>query len=238
MIVIAYYTPGFGSYEAEAELLQRSMERVGVRYQLEPVANGGDWYANTAGKADFIMRKRADLSGPLLYVDVDAVFHEDPSAYFDRLGEQHVDFGAHYFAGPSGGYDKARGCACLRGEACDRPHRLLSGTLFWGDTPGAYRLLAAWKGLNDVLRAYGGPQGGGQKNLWYVTTCLDGLKVAQLPGRYCRVFDKPWAYGPLEPVVIEHTIASREHRGPSLGKTNNARQQRLEDLRAEFGVEP
>ena len=234
MIVVSYFTSGFGSYEAEARLLEASLKRHGIEYRLEAVDSAGDWYANTARKACFIQQMRRDIVGPLLYVDVDAVFHSDPSAYFDELGAQGFDFGAHWFAGPAGGYRQGECCACLRGEPCDRPHRMLSGTLFFGDTPGARMMLEAWRALNDCLRSRGAVQGGGQKNLWYLTTCLERVKITKLPGRYCRVFDKPWAYPADEPVVIEHTIASREHRGPSLGKTNKARQARIAELRAEM----
>jgi hypothetical protein len=232
LIVVAYYTPGFGSYEAEEELLERSADRAGVALYVSAVENGGNWYANTARKAGFIADTRGMLAGPLLYVDVDAVVHDDPSPYFDALGADGVDFGAHWFASPSGRASDV--CGCVIGGACDRPHRLLSGTLYFGDTPGARSLLEAWCGMNDLMRRRGLLEGGGQKNLWYLTTCMPNLKTVRLPGRYCRVFDKPWAYPAAEPVVIEHTIASREHRGPSLGKTNAARQKRIAELRADL----
>lgn len=82
-----------------------------------------------------------------------------------------------------------------------------------GDTHGCYGLLEAWVALNGLLSERGIVEGGGQKNLWYLLTCMKDLRVAQLPGRYCYVHDKPWAYPEGEPKIIEHLIASRQHRG-------------------------
>lgn len=225
--VIGCYSEGT-PYEAEAELLRASLDAVGMAYEIRGFADRGDWYANTRMKAEMIRAFRHDLAGPLLYVDVDAFVHRDCSLYFDGLARDGYDYGAHWFAGPAKGMNRAKVRRDRRGHLVG--WWMLSGTLFWGDTPGARRLLDAWVAMNDTLAAYGAPQGGGQKNLWFLVTAhFKNLKVCKLPGRYCYVFDKPWAYPEGEPRVIEHTLASRDHRAEE--RRTPERAARIDELR-------
>jgi hypothetical protein len=221
VITIAFYTKGT-PYEAEAELLRASLERVGMEHEITAIADRGDWYANTAQKAGFIRRKRERIKGPILYIDVDAFVHENCAAYFENLGKMGADFGAHWFRGPAKGHDKSK----VRTEGW----WMLSGTLFFGDTDNARRLLDAWVGLNRLLSGFGVMDGHGQKDLWYLTTCMTDLRIVPLPGRFCYVHDKPWAYPPSEPMIIEHMIASRENRGTSAGHVSPPRRKRIEEM--------
>jgi hypothetical protein len=232
---VACYSRGT-SYEAEAEILERSLVAAGVGdYQIVGYDDLGDWYRNTAEKARFVAHCRETMAGPLVYVDVDAFVHSDPSKYFGRLAAKGHDFGAHWYAGPAKGWNRSNVCACVTGGSCSREHRMLSGTLFLGDTEKCRTLLRAWVGLNETLAAAGLVEGGGQKQLWYATTCVQGLDIVRLPGEYAYVFDKPFAYRAGIVPVIEHTIASRENRAGSKGKSNPARQKRLAELRALVG---
>ena len=212
MTVIAYYTEGT-SYVEEACLLQDSLENVGMSYQIIGVEDQGSWDANVAQKPIFIRKMRQILSGPLLYIDVDAFVHEDCAEYFQGLAKNKIDFAAHWFAGPSKGYNYAKNCACLTGKKCNREHRLLSGTLFFGDTVKARQLLDIWCDLNTACQVHGWASGGGQRNLWALVKAQSRyLKQEMLPGRYTYVFDKPSGYPEGEPRIIEHTIASRDNR--------------------------
>jgi hypothetical protein len=168
-------------------------------------------------------------------VDVDAFVHVNVEADLLALTEG-CDFGVHMFAGPAKGKNRKDVCRCVAmagrsygDKSCDREHRLLSGTLYFGDTPGALALCENWVALNHTMRARGLMQGGGQKNLWYLTTCMKDLKIARLPGRYTRVFDKAFCYPASEPVWIEHTIASRENRDSV--RFNRGRQKRISELK-------
>jgi hypothetical protein len=229
--IVGYYTRGT-PYEDEAALLAASLDRVGMPYDLHPTTTRGGWDANTAMKPVFLRWQRSMAMGPLVYVDVDAFVHADCAAYFDGLAARSFDFGAHWFAGPPKGHDWRLNCACLAGRPCDRDHRMLSGTLYLGDTSGCRRLLDRWIELNrrEDAAVNGG---GGQKNLWRTVVAMgDGLRVARMPGRYCYVWDKPRGYPLDEPCIIEHTIASRENRGTSAGRLRASRQRRLSELRA------
>jgi len=227
MRVIAFYTRGTG-YEQEASLLAASLDRVGMSYTITDVEDLGGWYAATRYKAFFVRDQRESLRGPLLYLDVDAFVHGNCEAYFDGLAEAGYDFGAHWFRGPAKGHN--------RSKVRDEGWWMLSGTLFLGDTSACKNLLQTWCDLNTLLSERGVEEGGGQKNLWYLTTCMLDLKIARLPGRYTYVFDKPWAYDPKEPKIIEHTIGSRDHR-PMPGQPDSVearyteRNERIDELR-------
>lgn len=244
MRIVAYYTESTG-YEADAALLTESCRRLNIQPYVVGIRDRGDWYLNTAYKAQFIAGMH-EHGRPTVYVDVDAFFHSDPCRYFGKLASGGYDFAAHWFQGPAKGHD--------RNKVREAGWWMLSGTLFFGDTERARVLLENWQALNSFWAARGHRDGGGQKNLWQCVTRMEhaGLKVARMPGRYCYVFDKPWAYphafqgnedgcalctkgrshgihGSVEPIVIEHTIASRENRGHH--RANVLRQQRLEELR-------
>lgn len=217
--VVGYYTAG-GIYEREAARLTASLLRVGMRHSVCRIPKAPDWDAAVAQKPVVLQIARDVLQGGMLYIDVDAVVHEDCSAYFDAL-EGRYDFAAHWFQGPSGGYDRTRNDDCF-----------LSGTMWFGDTPQARALLEAWLECNALHVAAGELIGGGQANLCDVLTdgVVKGLRIHRLPGRYCWVFDKPWAYPAGEYPVIEHLIASRENRGASNGKVNRPRRERIAEL--------
>lgn len=222
MLTIACYSE-HTAYQEEAELLAASLRRVGMTHRIEGFPSRGDWYANTAEKARFIRRMRSEQSGPLLYVDVDAFVHHNCDAYFEELAGGGFDFGAHWYRGPAHGADRTQ----VRPEGW----RMLSGTLFLGDTERCRRLVENWTALNELWRSVNLTQGAGQKNLWFTLTCMPDVKVMRLPGEYCYVADRFWAYEKRERerVVIEHTIASRDHR--AIERQTASRANRVAQLR-------
>lgn len=235
MLTIAFYSIGT-PYEDEAKILAASLDRVGMKHRIVGFPDRGDWYLNTAAKAELIRAARHEFDGPLLYVDCDAFVHTNCEPDLLKITEG-ADLGVHYFAGPAKGRKRNDVCRCTRRGygRCDKAHRLLSGTLFLGDTDGARSLCDAWVARNEELRAQGIVEGGGQKNLWYVTTQMPELRIARLPGRYCIVGDKLWAYLSNEPIWIEHTIASRENRDVR-GRFNAWRRRRITELRKVVGL--
>lgn len=226
LTVVAFYTRGT-PYEDDAELLRASLERVGMQHRIVPVADRGDWDANTAYKPTFLRDLRNQLAGPLLALDVDAFVHRNCAPYFEELAAEGADVGAHWFAGPKGGHDRTQ----VRRDAAGNlvGWWMLSGTVFLGDTPGCRKMLDGWIALTEWADRFGGGRGGDQRQLWFTIAVMDELHVARLPGRFAYVFDKPWAYPPDEPCIIEHTIASREHRGAE--RANTGRRARLLQLR-------
>jgi len=236
MKVVGFYTNGT-TYEREAGLLMASLARVGMSYEIAAVDDRGSWDKNVAVKPQFLLSARERIRGPIVYIDVDAFVHEDCSEYFDGLGSQGYDFGAHWFAGPGKGHNFLENCGCVSGGKCTREHRLLSGTLFFGDTDAAFNLLSLWVGYNREAASVGWQAGGGQRNLWAIVKSQGRhLKQAYLPGRYCYVFDKAQGYPKGEPRIIEHTIASRDNRGPKPKgrRRKSTRRARIQELERRF----
>lgn len=227
LTVAAFFTDGPDtSYEDEAGILRASLNRVGMFHHIRRYEDRGGWDENTAIKPRFIREMRRRLRGPLLYLDVDAFVHEDCSDYFTRLADEGVDFAAHWFRGPAFGHD--------RSEVRDEGWWMLSGTLFFGDTVAATRIIDSWIAWNRARELAGTKSGQGQKNLQAVVPLWERdptARIKRIPGRFCYVFDKPWAYPDDEPRIIEHTIASREHRGASAGKISPARRKRIAEFR-------
>ncbi len=222
MIVFAYYTAD-GAYPEEADRLESSLRRVGMKHIVRPIPATGDWNKAVWQKPFQIRSCLTGWNEPVLYIDVDAVVHANCSSYFAAL-EPDYDFACHWFQGPAKGQDQTR-----------NDNRLLSGTLWFNTTDRARRLLDIWCQTNRNKLAQGDETGGGQRNLWetYHTQFALGLRSHNLPGRYCYVFDKPWAYPKDEPKIIEHLIASRENRGESAGIVNEDRQQRIREILGE-----
>ena len=211
MLIVAYYTKDT-PYVGEAERFAKSCVAAGMRLYLEPYDDRGDWNLNTNIKPFFIQKCLRIFHEPVLYIDVDAVIHQNCNHYFDAL---QID------------YDFA--CFWLEGK------RLLSGTLYFNYTEQARKLLSIWLALNAWKQTKENDfSGGGQRNLWQVISdgTVSDLRSRRLPGRYCYAFRRPECYDD-EPRIIEHLLASRENRDNSKGNTDPTRQKRITELKAE-----
>jgi len=215
--VVSFFTGE--PYRQEAARLERSLQAVQMPYYLREIPlRCENWHRAVSLKPAYLHQCWHSLHTPLLYVDVDAVVHQNCEDYFNGLD---CDFAAHWFQGPSGGYNRNR-----------NDNWFLSGTMFFNTTPKANELLIAWLQVNKKKQTQGIWEGGGQANLAQVLLekRVKDLRVHRLPGRYCYVFDKPWAYPEGEPRIIEHLIASRENKDSSKGKINSARRERIREI--------
>lgn len=161
-----------------------SAKRLGLTVHTTAVGSAGSWVRNAALKPTFLVEARKAHRGPMLYVDVDAVFHRDP---WPVLADFDCDV------------------AVYREEG----NRLISATILFGDTPAAMRLLDVWKErcdrdpdiwdqvvLEQILdedRASGNPQ----------------YRVGALPVSFCWIFDR-LSNAKSDAVFIEQLQASRQ----------------------------
>jgi hypothetical protein len=173
-----------GLYEVEARRLMRSMSALGLHHVVHQVADAGSWVANCQLKARFIRDMRQRLAGDLLYVDVDAVIHANP---WPELQQIPGDIVVHRRDG----------------------HELLSGTILLREHAIVDHLLDHWIALNAQQ-----PQAWDQRTLDVAIAGTPGLRVGDLPARYCAIFDL-MANSLDGPPVIEHLQASRERHGQS-----------------------
>ena len=202
MFIVNYHTPGYYAYEADR--LKASLRHAGMgdvpQYivcrnvsSVVPFSSvladgegGSRWEAATEYKARFILRCRDYLDGPFLWLDADAVVHEDMRERFERI-EDEADIAVHYLLGSE----------------------LLTGTLWVNDTEAAWDLLGAWVEMNTMRVADGKPHGCGQRNLADVLN-PDTVRVERLEAEYCAIFDHERQRLEMDgPPIIEHLQASR-----------------------------
>lgn len=183
--VVAYHTDD-EFYTHEARRMCASAERLGIRVKTTTISSQGGWEANTSFKAAYLLRERDIVSGPMLYVDVDAVFHVSPLKYLANLD---CDIAVYYDLGDG---------------------HLVSATLFFQDTEAARHLLAEW---NRQCIAH--PEIWDQEVLQSVIAADQAsdnprYKVFHLPVGFCWIFDREDNLrAPKQQVYIEQLQAAR-----------------------------
>lgn len=182
-MIAGFYTRD-SIYEAEKNRFMQSASLMGLPADVVAVQSTGSWVRNAALKPGVLATLRDKHRGPLLYVDVDAVFHRNP---WPALLDMDCDIAAYYE--PEG--------------------HLLSGTLLINDTPAAAALLAAWR---DACAA--APREWDQLVLERLieedaARPQPRYKLARLPVSFCWIFDKT-NNETCDAVFIEHLQASRE----------------------------
>ncbi len=202
--IVAFFSVN-SFYETEAARMVASAWRLGLSVHTSPFVSTGSWVRNASLKPTFLVKQREKRRGPLLYVDVDAVFHRDP---WPVLSEFDCDIAVY----------RERG-------------RLISATILINDTPAAREILARWKQrcdenpevwdqvvLQDILdedQALSNPR----------------YREGRLPASLCWVFDRV-ENGIPGKVYIEQLQASREiSREHARGKARRGLQRRQDRVR-------
>lgn len=202
--IVGFYTKGT-IYEEEARRLEASIDALGLPAFLLAVADRGDWLENVRIKPGILRELRQNLSGPLLYVDVDAVFHANPWPVL-RANTHDVAY-------------------CVMRDGLAR-----SGTVLLNDTAGARMFLDDW--ANELAMH---PHEWDQHPLTRMLVAngtAETLRysIGLLSVDLCYVFDRDKAslcFPPAKP-VIEHLQASREtaERAESEGGQERLRRRR------------
>lgn len=189
--IVAFHTDD-ELYRAEATRFRKSVERLGLSYDITVVPPKTQWTANCAMKPEILADARKRLRGPLLYVDVDAFVHNDPWPY---LSQYDGDVAFHV----------------------DKKGTLNSATIWIADTNGAHYVLDAW-----LAKQRATPETWDQETLRQVIKAEESNQeqrfVAQrLPYNMAYIFDRTpeYEYGPM---LIEQLQASRA----SVGKWGEA----------------
>ena len=183
-MTVAFFTRD-SIYETEKNRLVRSAERLQLPVDAQAIDTTGSW-RNAAMKPGVLVGMRRKHRGPMLYVDVDAVFHRNP---WPSLAALDCDIAAYHE--PDG--------------------HLLSGTLYINDTPAAATLLDEWAAACGA-----NPDEWDQLVLERILAedaarAEPRYRQARLPVAYCWIFDKIDNAASAQ-VYIEHLQASRENK--------------------------
>jgi FkbM family methyltransferase len=186
-VVVSFYTEGNG-YDVHAARLRESLDRVGVPHSIEPVEDAISWERVCAYKPQFVLRKWREFDVPVVWLDADAVVEQSP----DLFAAVDADFAAHRWTWEVGQEHLG--------------HEMASGTLYFGKTALAEKLLERW-----TFRSAADPDTWDQKHLesaWCDISSLYPLRTAWLPRPYLQI------NGGLElaPSVVRHMQASRTEK--------------------------
>lgn len=181
--IVVFYTVD-SLYELERDRLLSSTRPLGLDVAAVGVENTGSWVRNAGLKPGVLVNQRKAIRGPLLYVDVDAVFHRDPWPELLRIDS---DIAVYY----------------------EENGRLLSGTILINDTPAAMALMEAWE-----LGCKQEPDVWDQLVLERILAedaarASPRYSVTRLSVSFCWIFDRI-ENEPVNLVYIEHLQASRE----------------------------
>lgn len=184
---VTFFTTG-SEYEQEAVELRKTTDAHGIHLHVREFPSQGSWALNTQLKAQLIEQCLFDSPEPLVYVDSDARVLQRP-VLFTTLADS-CDIAVHYR--PDKRFAHGR--------------ELLSGTMYFSNTPRSQALVAAWRARNLEQ-----PGNMDQRTLQQVIDerLVDGLRVYELPPTYTKIFDIMRNVGPG---VIEHYQASRRLR--------------------------
>lgn len=210
--IIAFHTND-EVYRSEAARLKKSLDKLGLRYQFFEVEREGDWARTTLLKPKWMRSARDTISGPLLYIDVDAVVHKDPWPY---LHQYTGDLAAVYDYGI-----------------------LNSATILINDTVGAREMLDHWQSLagERLKKPLGELQQTGEDSDQTVLREIvnhaekraeSSMTFQRLPLNMAYIFDGNPRHELVGDVYIEQLQASRESTRNE--KRLARRRQRLKEL--------
>ncbi|MGG6894355.1 putative nucleotide-diphospho-sugar transferase [Rhizobium sp. BR 315] len=211
--VVAFFTEG-SFYEQESKRMSRSAERLGLKVHATALPSAGSWVLNAGLKPGFLLQERAKLRGPLLYVDVDAVFHRNP---WPELRKLDCDIAVYYEA----------------------DGRLVSATILLNDTPATAQLLELWR-----QGCLANPDMWDQLVLEEIIaedekSANPQFRVVKLPVSFCWIFDRV-ENEEVREVFIEQLQASREAKKRKrwfgrIGKRLKRRRDRIDDIERILG---
>lgn len=82
-LFVSYFTENT-PYEALADRLRASLDRLGLAHRIQGIPSSGSWVANTGLKSGFIEKAWRESDGPICWVDADAEFLRRPEFTFDN----------------------------------------------------------------------------------------------------------------------------------------------------------
>jgi len=190
-LVIGYYTEN-SAYEEDAAQLKLSLNALGYEYDIREVPCRGSWQKNTQYKAEFVDKMLEEYPDrPLLYLDVDSVV----VSALEEIDKLDCDIAAVHF--------------------CDINRHLLSGTVYFGNTPECRKLVKEWVAFNKKYpeKLPNGRDAWDQRTLAIVMQAHVGLRFVELPQGYTWITELTQKRMPgLVPIIMHTRGAYRHHK--------------------------
>ncbi len=180
MIIVSFYTE---LYEEQHHVLRNSLERLGLRYDIQKVPSRGTWKTNCLYRGQFIVDMMDKHNDDVVWLDADAEVLKHPSDLFSINPNTDLAW-----------YDRGG-------------HEIMLGTSYYKNTSLVRYLLLEWAATSDV-----DSPNISQRDFMqlFKTKYEKKMRVQILPESYCHIFDKE---SPLfEPAVIVHNQLSRKTR--------------------------
>ncbi|WP_250538177.1 MULTISPECIES: class I SAM-dependent methyltransferase [unclassified Caballeronia] len=184
--VVCFFTSD-NEYAGLAARLKECLDRFNVEYEFDPIQSFGAWELNCAYKARFIRDKWLASEVPIVWLDADATVEASP----DLFATLDADFAVHKWHGKT---------------ASDQGWQFASGTIFFGKTDLAGKLIDQW-----LLRCEADPETWDQEHLcsaWCDISSVHPLKTVWLPRSYLQIADAAEFSAP----VVRHWQASRSSK--------------------------
>jgi len=193
--VVTFYTP---EYEEEANQLIESCSKYNLPIKAYAKPSKGSWVHNCTMKAEVILQALNELNTGVVWIDADGRIKNKPTV-FDTL--INYDFGCYWIPNVWNQPRNAHLKPWSRGNEA-----LAGGTLYFNNTVMSKELIGAWKKESEE-----NPTRWEQQSLQKVWEYFDnnGLSTYNFSQGYCKVFDCKW-FEPEQPVIVEHTQASRK----------------------------
>lgn len=169
------------------EGLIASCKKFDLPYSIDPIPNFGTWEKNCCFKPKYILKKLIDLKRPILWLDADALIVQKPTL-FETL-------------------DADIALRIVNELPNDHQSKMISGTIFVNNTPGALQVLQEWDLETETLFKQ-------DPHLWDQVSLRNILlrstaKVCPLDSRYYQVYNKIEDEKTLKEAIIIHFQASR-----------------------------
>jgi hypothetical protein len=184
-IFVSFYTPENG-YKSFSDDLKKSLEKLNIEYDIQPIKNRGDWDANTKAKPEFILKMLERYPNRnVVWIDADAYVLSFPEKIMD-LGGGDVDFAFGYR---------------------HKKDELISSIMFFRNNENSRKLLKKTQALIETGEKHPyGEQIFFQKAMKSFIGEKGVFTATALPEEYCDILG---ISTPEKPTIIEMRQASR-----------------------------
>ena len=191
--IVCFATENTPYVEIMKDKLQKSLDKLNLKYSIDIVPNQRNWYLNTAYKSKYIIDKLNQLNSDVVWIDADATVEREPKLFYEIPEEYDIAF--HYLS-----WNLWYGHQARRDVK-----ELLTGTMFFRNRQIVKDLCKEWH--EEAVRT----KEWEQKVLARVIKNYN-LNIYELPLEYIYIDTLPNGQKPkikLNP-VIRHYQASRE----------------------------